>query len=154
MSGADILFRNVDVAVDDPVESWPVEAINTALERGSLQHWARIAAAVRHDPWGPVARSLEQALDCVTPYGVSPGMQRVLVQARLDREAEERRAVADEIRALVADSGFTAAQFASRLGTSASRLSTYLAGKVTPSAALMVRARGIAPALTTGGSPD
>ncbi len=33
------------------------------------------------------------------------------------------------------------AEFASRIGTSTSRLSTYAAGKVTPSAALMLRIR-------------
>lgn len=44
---------------------------------------------------------------------------------------------------LVAESGFTAAEFAARLGTSPSRLSTYLSGKVMPSAALLVRAEGV-----------
>lgn len=36
------------------------------------------------------------------------------------------------------------AQFASQIGTSASRLSTYVNGKVTPSAALLVRMRRVA----------
>lgn len=141
----DLLFRNVDVAADEPVESWPVEALNAALERGSLRHWSRIAAAVQRDPWGPVARSLEQALDCVEPYGVATGMRRVLAQARLRQEVQEQQAVAAELRTMLAHSTLTAAAFASRLGTSASRLSTYLSGKVTPSAALMVRARSIGP---------
>ena len=143
MTGAELLFRNVDVSPDDPVETWPVEAITTALERGSLRHWSRIAAAVARDPWGPVARSLEQALDCVEPYGVAVGMRRILAQARSQREVEERQEVAAELRSLLARSGLTAAEFALRLGTSASRLSTYLSGKVVPSAALMVRARAI-----------
>jgi transcriptional regulator with XRE-family HTH domain len=47
--------------------------------------------------------------------------------------------VAAEITRLLADSGMTRAEFASALGTSTSRLSTYLSGKVTPSAALLVR---------------
>ncbi|MGI8949078.1 MAG: helix-turn-helix domain-containing protein [Ornithinimicrobium sp.] len=40
---------------------------------------------------------------------------------------------------LVAASGLTTAEFASRIGTSRTRLSTYRSGQVTPSAALLVR---------------
>lgn len=43
------------------------------------------------------------------------------------------------MRAAVEHSGLTNAEFAALVGTSASRLSTYLSGKVTPSAALLVR---------------
>jgi transcriptional regulator with XRE-family HTH domain len=49
--------------------------------------------------------------------------------------------VAAEIRRAVARSGLTRAEFASRVGTSASRLSTYATGRVSPSATLMVRIR-------------
>ncbi|MGF1647054.1 MAG: helix-turn-helix domain-containing protein [Kineosporiaceae bacterium] len=38
-------------------------------------------------------------------------------------------------------SGLTSTEFASRIGTSRSRLSTYASGRVVPSAALMVRIR-------------
>jgi hypothetical protein len=143
MTDPGLLFRNVDVSPDDAVETWPVEAISTALERGSLRHWARIAAAVYNDPWGPVSRSLEEALTCVEPYGVAPGMRRVVEQGRARREHEEKQEVAAELRTLLARSGLSAAEFAGRLGTSASRLSTYLNAKVTPNAGLMVRARRV-----------
>ncbi len=43
------------------------------------------------------------------------------------------------MRAAVERSGLTNAQFAELIGTSASRLSTYLSGQVTPSAAMLVR---------------
>ncbi|MGH3262935.1 MAG: helix-turn-helix domain-containing protein [Trebonia sp.] len=141
MSDAPLRFRNVDARADDPVQTWPVEALITAVERGSLRHWSRIASAVESDPWGPLARALEQALDCAQPYGVEPGMRRLLDRARRARAAAERQTVAAELRKLIDGSGLTAAEFASRLGTSASRLSTYLSGTVTPSAALLVRAR-------------
>lgn len=45
---------------------------------------------------------------------------------------------------LLARSGLRRTEFASRLGTSRSRLSTYLSGTVVPSAALMVRAQRVA----------
>jgi len=84
-------FRNTIASPDDPVDTWPFEGILAAVERGSLPDWRRLAAAIRADPWGPVAR-------------------QVLEPIRLSR----------------------------------SRLSTYMSGKVVPSAALMVRMRRVA----------
>ena len=54
------------------------------------------------------------------------------------------------MRAAVAESGLTQAAFASRIGTSASRPSTYLRGEVTPSASLLVRARNDSVGRTEG----
>ena len=48
-------FRNIDASPDDPVETWPFEGILAAVERGTLPDWARLASAIRADPWGPVA---------------------------------------------------------------------------------------------------
>lgn len=101
MAGADLLFRNVDADVESAVETWPVEAIATALERGSLTHWSRIAAAIAADPWGSTARAVEQALRCSQPYGVAAGMARVIAGARSSRESEERQIVASELRELI-----------------------------------------------------
>jgi transcriptional regulator with XRE-family HTH domain len=56
-------------------------------------------------------------------------------------EASEREAVATEIAELIEASGLSRGDFATRIGTSASRLSTYATDKVTPSAALLVRMR-------------
>ena len=47
--------------------------------------------------------------------------------------------MAARVRAAVDRSGLTNSRFADLVGTSASRLSTYLSGKVTPSAAMLVR---------------
>ena len=136
-----LAFRNVDASPDDPVVDWPLEAVQTALERGGLPHWRRLASAIRAQPWGQVARRVEEALSYSRPYGVAEAMERVIARARSDAETDERRAVADEVDRLIRDSGLSRAEFASRIGTSASRLSTYATGKVTPSAALMVRMR-------------
>ena len=51
----------------------------------------------------------------------------------------EREQVAEEVRRLVSASGVTQRQFAQWVGTSPSRLSTYVSGSVTPSASLMLR---------------
>lgn len=60
-------------------------------------------------------------------------------RARESHEAAERAEVAERVRAAVERAGVTKAEFAALVGTSASRLSTYLTGKVVPSAALLVR---------------
>ena len=139
-----LTFRNVDASPDDPVSEWPLEAIQTALERGSLEHWRRLASEVWSDPWGPVARRVEEVLAYSRPYGVAPAMERAIARAREAAEASEREAVAAEVNRLVRESGLSRAEFASRLGTSPSRLSTYATGKVTPSASLLVRMRRVA----------
>jgi DNA-binding transcriptional regulator YiaG len=143
---AEAPFRNVDAAPKDPIESWPLEAIQAALERGNLKHWRRLAAAIKAAPWGPVARDVEEVLTYSRPYGVAKTMERVIEQARSDTETAERAAVATEIQRLIEESGLSPRAFASHIGTSTSRLSTYATGKVVPSAALLVRMRSVAEA--------
>lgn len=132
-------FRNLNVSPDDPVERWPVEAVQTALERGSVRDWRRLIEVIDRDPWGTTARQVEHVLTYSRPYGVANLMERVLQSARTGAERTEREVVAGKITQAIADSGLTRAEFASRIGTSASRLSTYATGKVVPSAAIMVR---------------
>lgn len=136
-----LAFRNVDVSPDDPVVEWPLEAIQAALERGSLSHWQRLASAIREQPWGAVARGVEEVLTYSRPYGVALAMERVITRTRAAAEKEECESVAEEVKRLIEASGLSRTEFASRIGTSPSRLSTYASGKVTPSAALIVRMR-------------
>jgi DNA-binding transcriptional regulator YiaG len=136
-----LTFRNIDASPDDPVSTWPLEAIQTALERGGLGDWRKLTEEIRAQPWGPVARRVEEVLGYSRPYGVAPAMERAIAGAREETEASEREAVATEVDRLVRASGLSRAEFASLVGTSASRLSTYVTGKVTPSAALLVRMR-------------
>ena len=136
-----LAFRNVDADPADPVETWPAEAVRTALEGGGLSHWKRLRASIIDDPWGPVARRVEEAIAVDPPYGAGPLFADVIADARARSETDERDAVAAEIQDLLDRSGLTRTEFASRIGTSTSRLSTYLTGRVTPSAALLVRMR-------------
>lgn len=140
----ELIFRNVNVSPDDPASDWPQEAIQTALERGSLSHWRRLARAIRDEPWGLVARRVEEVLTYSRPHGVAKTMERAIAATREAAEKSERQAVASEVERLIEASGLTRAEFASRIGTSAPRLSTYATGKVNPSAALLVRMRSIA----------
>lgn len=134
-----LVFRNIDASPADPVSSWPIEAIQTALERGGLSDWRRLAAAVDDEPWGLVARQIEEVLGYSRPYGIAEAMERVITRARLKVERSERDQVAQEVSRLIVKSGLTRTEFASRIGTSPSRLSTYATGRVMPSAALLLR---------------
>jgi DNA-binding transcriptional regulator YiaG len=136
-----LTFRNVTANPSDPVTVWPTEAVQAALERGDLEHWRRLTAEINRCPWGRTARQVEEVLRHSRPYGVAELMESVIGRARTRAEDEERRTVAAEIRQAIADSGLTRAEFAARIGTSASRLSTYATGKVAPSATLMLRIR-------------
>jgi DNA-binding transcriptional regulator YiaG len=137
-------FRNITASVEDPVETWPFEGILAAVERGTLPDWRRLAVAIRADPWGPVAQQVLEAVELSRPYGTTELLTTVIERARRDAADGERAEVAGEIRDLVTRSGLSQQDFALRLGTSRPRLSTYLSGKVTPSASLMVRMRRVA----------
>ena len=137
-------FRNVDASPDDPVETWPFEGILAAVERGTLPDWDRLATAIRADPWGPVAQQVLEAVRLSRPYGTTELLEAVVTRARRLAMDSERDTVASEVRDLVGRSGLSKQDFADRIGTSRSRLSTYVSGKVVPSAALMVRMRRVA----------
>lgn len=138
-----VAFRNVSSRPADPVSSWPTEAVQAALERGGLAEWRRLVEGVRAEPWGRTARQIEEVLSHSRPYGVAELLERVIEATRTRTEAEERAAVASELRELVDRSGLLQAEFARRLGTSASRMSSYVNGAVVPAATLMVRARAV-----------
>jgi DNA-binding transcriptional regulator YiaG len=143
-------FRNIEASPDDPVETWPFEGILAAVERGTLPDWRRLAEAINADPWGPVAQQVIEALSLSRPYGTAELLQGVISRAREEAAVSERHEVAAEIRNLVDGSGLSRQDFAERIGTSRSRLSTYISGQVVPSAALMVRIRRVA---RSGGQP-
>lgn len=139
-----LAFRNLTITPDVPVREWPTEAVQAALERGDLADWHRMVTEIQADPWGKTARQVEEVLSHSRPYGVAEAMEAVVSRARERAECAERAAVAAEVRAAIDMSGLSRAEFATRIGTSGSRLSTYASGKVTPSAALMLRIRQVA----------
>lgn len=141
-------IRHVDIDPAAPVSTWPYEAIVTLIERGTIGDWARLTRDIADDPWGPVARQAEEYLDDTSPPGVGPLMRRAIERARREQQVDERAAVAATVARLVDRSGLTMSDFASRIGTSRSRLSTYRSGRVVPSATLLVRMERLVARLT------
>lgn len=109
------------------------------LERGLVADWQPVLRAVRAHPWGTVARRLEQYLDHTDEADVRSLFAAFLDRARSHREQAERSEVAARVRAAIAASGLSQADFATRIGTSRSRLSTYASGRVTPAATMLLR---------------
>jgi hypothetical protein len=138
-------FRNLDVRPSDPVELWPPEAIQAVLERGSISDYRRVMAAIRLEPWGAVARTVEHVLTYSQPYGSAALFTHGLQSVRNRAEAAEKAEVAWRLATILAATQLTQAEFASRMGTSASRMSTYLKATVTPSATLLVRGERLRP---------
>jgi DNA-binding transcriptional regulator YiaG len=136
-----LTFRNVDVPAGAPVDSWPYEALVSVIERGGIRAWAQLTTAFDAAPWGETARAVEQYLSYARPWGVAPLLERALLRARREQEVAEREAVAAEVRELIDRSGLSMEQFARRIGTSRTRLSTYRSGRVVPSATLLLRMR-------------
>ena len=132
-------FRNVDASPSDPVDTWPYEALVTAIERGLVPDWQPIFAEVRRQPWGSVARRIQHYLTYAPAGGITTLFQLAVDSARSECETTERAEVAQRVRSAIASSGLTAAQFAELIGTSASRLSTYATGSVCPSAYMLLR---------------
>ncbi len=134
-----VTFRNVDATPADDVRTWPYEALVTVIDRGLVEDWRPVFVEIRRSPWGSVARRVEKYLSYREPDGVSALFALAIEHARKAVEKADRDEVAARVRDAVATSGLTKAEFAKRIGTSASRLSTYLTGQVTPSAAMLVR---------------
>lgn len=132
-------FRNVDASPDDDVRSWPYEALVAVIDRGLVPDWQPIFVEIRRSPWGHVARRVERYLSYREPGATGTLFALAVEHARAQTERVDRAEAASRVREAVDRSGLTKTEFAHLVGTSASRLSTYLNGKVTPSAAMLIR---------------
>jgi DNA-binding transcriptional regulator YiaG len=132
-------FRNIDFDVHAPVDEWPAEAIEIVIDRGSYSDWRHLAEAIRHNPWGPAARTTENVISWGEHYGVDALMSRVIQRARQDVALTGRTKYAKQIRDWRAQTGMTLRQFAHAAGTSASRLSDYENAKVAPTTDVLGR---------------
>lgn len=126
-------FRNLNTTQDDPVISWGTEGILTAMERGNLRHWFKILESA-DDP--AVLSQIEEALTLCSSVAVRNWFKLKLRR----RSATPNQLVAERLSIALALSGFNQQEFANQLGTSASRLSSYLSGTTVPSAAFLLRA--------------
>ena len=132
-------FRNITVTPSDPVVDWGVEGLLTAIERGGIEHWSAILREVQRAVSAEFREELEEAL-AIADGGGKYVLQRALLREDESPEQRVQRRLRQSFRA----TGFSQQRFADELGTSQPRLSTYLSGKVVPSASLLEHAEVIA----------
>ena len=142
-------FRNLDFDTTLPMDEWPAEAIETVIDRGSLSDWRALANTIKHNPWGPAARTTETVVGWDEHYGVDALMTNVIDRARKDLTTRGREVYAAQIRAWRVSSGMTLRQFARAAGTSAPRLSDYEKAKVAPTTDVLGRLSHVAETSTT-----
>lgn len=83
-----------------------------------------------------------EVVDAISHEGERELFRRNRVRARRDFAMDAKKEVT-RLKSMLARSGLSQRDFAAQLGTSPSRLSTYLNGKVTPGADLLVKAERI-----------
>lgn len=148
-----VAFRNVDASPSDDVRTWPYEAIVEVIDQGLVSDWRPVLAEIRRSPWGPVARRVMRYLTYREPDGARTFFALAVDRARREADRLDRETVVKRLQESVRRSGLSSGDLASRVGTSPSRLSTYLSGKVMPSAAMMVRIERVVRELRDSGRP-
>ncbi|MGH9281179.1 MAG: helix-turn-helix domain-containing protein [Acidimicrobiales bacterium] len=148
-----VSFRNIDVDEAASIETWPAEAIEILIDRGSLSDWRRLASALASDPWGPLARTVEQAIELDCHYGVDRIMERILQQQRSTSTLAGRRRYADRLRELRQSAGLSMRQLAELTGTSAARISDYENARVSPTTDVLARLEDVLARFSSHGMP-
>src|SRR5699024_831342 len=121
-----LAFRNITATPDDPVREWGFEGMLAALDRGGLDDWSKLARAVVAEP--ELEQDLLEALDSAETEAGSAYVR--LLVAHLKRSPQQ--IALGRLRTAFHKTRFSQAEVARRRGTSRSRFSTYLSGKVTP----------------------
>ena len=133
-------FRNLEVSPQDPVDTWGVEGLLTAIERGGADEWARVSQAVRlAGPESGLRKDLDEALSLAE----GGGKNVIQLALRFASESSEEQ-VLRSIQSAFTMAHMTITEFAERVGTSRTRMSAYLAGKTMPSASILQRMQTIA----------
>lgn len=117
-----MIHRHLEYPPETPAAEIPSAAIVDILERGDLDEWRPIAAAVARDPYGPFAQRVARLLDVYPMYGTSPLWRAWIDQCRAQargRRATERVGLA----ALRRRAGLTQVELAERMGIAQSDLS-------------------------------
>jgi hypothetical protein len=133
-----LVFKGIDLTWTAPLIS-TVDEFLAMTDESSIVEWRHHLAMVAASPWSPYThRLIELAKAADRPHSVTT-LEACVERCREQYREREREIVAVEITRLVALSGATQRDFAAWVGTSASRLATYMSGDVTPSAAMLLR---------------
>ena len=76
-----MVFRNIDVSPDAPVEEWGFEGMLCALERGDVADWQRLYAACADARATNLRQTLSQALRALERGEIHPQLAGVFRNA-------------------------------------------------------------------------
>lgn len=133
-----LLIEGIDPDQFLPVIRTQAELVGV-VDGGSVLEWRHHLATIAASPWSPYSRHLVDLATKASRPSVAAVVDQFTEVCREHNKEREREQVAEEVRRHVTESGVTQRQFAQWVGTSPSRLSTYISGTVTPSASLMLR---------------
>lgn len=131
-------FRNIDATPDDPVASWGFEGVLAAIDRGFPKDWKKLADAVVRDD---EVRAVFEAAAAAAESRSTVEVLRLMIAERSRTPGEralERLQVAYRMTCM------TQGELANEIGTSRTRLNSYLNGRVTPPMDVLVAVERIA----------
>ena len=138
-----LLMTGVEESRPSRVPASPDE-LRWIVEKHGADRWRRILANIATNPWEPGGPQVADLARSAGLPAAARAIERCTQIYRARAEDSDKRAIAREIRRLVAVSGCSQREFAAYLGTSGPRLSTYVNGTVTPSATRMLRIKRVA----------
>lgn len=116
----------------------PLPQVGTAATFDAAR-WRVLLGPLLTAPWSGRADQLQREVLASQDAWLVRLLEGCAVVVRELQAEWDRQAIAREIRRLVASSGVTQRDFSALVGTSQSRFSTYINGRVTPSATMMLR---------------
>lgn len=131
-------FRNIDATPNDPVERWGFEGMLAAIDRGYARDWRKLVVAVAADP------ALRQVFDEARAAAESRSAVALLNEMFAQARRPPSEVALDRLRDAFVGTRMTQGELAVRLGTSRTRLNSYLSGKVTPSMDVLVAVEQLA----------
>ena len=120
-----MIHRHLAYPADTPPERLPSAAVVDILERGDLDDWRPIAAAIAADPQGPLAARLLHLLAAYPLYGTSSLWRAWVDRCRARHEGMLRGREPTDLATLRKGKGLTQAELAERIGMSQSDLSKF-----------------------------
>jgi len=105
------------------VDERPLAAIVDLLERGDLDDWRPVAAAVAKDPYGPFAKRVLGIVESTAMYGTAPLWRAWIDRCRARSEGPAATLPAARLAEVRRSLGLTQVELAQRMGMTQSDLS-------------------------------
>ncbi len=118
-----MIHRHLAYPEGTPPERLPSAALVDILDRGDLDDWRPIAAAIARDPSGPLAQRVMRLVDAYPMYGTSALWRAWIDRRRARGDPEPRAEQAIGLAALRRRFRLTQTALARRMGMSQSDLS-------------------------------